>query len=386
MGSPSCKLAELRLANQRSTHTQAAEEAMAEAVASNRNLRTMTLNTRSTRAREQIEKALQANMETMRRQRVEGGAGGAEAAAAAGREEVGGGLIAVEETREEPDALLAAQLSRAKPTAVRRAAHPRTRRRAESAPVGTPEQQQPPPPPPPRMAEKEAAAAPRASAAAEEGSKGAAEADGSEEVEIVRSMTWAPAMKKQQKPGFNIGAAAAQAGTHRLNRVGGGDESRSSLPSRTTAEPAQPAVLLKPTASASLGAARPSDVDKPKSAIDEFKAKAAARAEKGSPQAVRSSGADKPDKPNSALEEFKAKAAARAAGLRDPASSLPDPTTTRVDSPSATRGYAPCAKVGGARRSPSRSSPRLAARQAALDETKASGPKVSTKLRQWPPP
>ena len=142
-------------------------------------------------------------------------------------------------------------------------------------------------------------------------------------------------------------------------------------------------MLLKPTASASLGAARPSDVDKPKSAIDEFKAKAAARAEKGSPQAVRSSGADKP---NSALEEFKAKAAARAAGLRDPASSLPDPTTTRVDSPSATRGYAPCAKVGGARRSPSRSSPRLAARQAALDETKASGPKVSTKLRQWPPP
>ena len=96
MGSPSCKLAELRLANQRSTHTQAAEEAMAEAVASNRNLRTMTLNTRSTRAREQIEKALQANMETMRRQRVEGGAGGGGAAAAAGRGEGGGALIAVE--------------------------------------------------------------------------------------------------------------------------------------------------------------------------------------------------------------------------------------------------------------------------------------------------
>lgn len=64
VASPSCGLLELKLANQRLAVSQAAEETLAEAVATNRLLRTVTIDARSNRARELIVKTMNANIGT----------------------------------------------------------------------------------------------------------------------------------------------------------------------------------------------------------------------------------------------------------------------------------------------------------------------------------
>ena len=62
-------LRELKLASQGQSISQAAEEALAEALASNSTVTKLTLDTRSTRARDLIAKGLLANQERLRRER-----------------------------------------------------------------------------------------------------------------------------------------------------------------------------------------------------------------------------------------------------------------------------------------------------------------------------
>jgi hypothetical protein len=62
-------LRELKLASQGQSISQAAEEALAEALASNSTITKLTLDTRSTRARDLIAKGLLANQERLRRER-----------------------------------------------------------------------------------------------------------------------------------------------------------------------------------------------------------------------------------------------------------------------------------------------------------------------------
>ena len=62
-------LRELKLASQGQSISQAAEEALAEALACNSTITKLTLDTRSTRARDLIAKGLLANQERLRRER-----------------------------------------------------------------------------------------------------------------------------------------------------------------------------------------------------------------------------------------------------------------------------------------------------------------------------
>ena len=66
---PSPPPARSQLASQGQSISQAAEEALAEALASNSTITKLTLDTRSTRARDLIAKGLLANQERLRRER-----------------------------------------------------------------------------------------------------------------------------------------------------------------------------------------------------------------------------------------------------------------------------------------------------------------------------
>lgn len=214
VASPACGLLELRLANQRLAVSQAAEETLAEAVATNRLLRTVTLDARSNRARELIVKTMNANIEEHRRAKRSGAAGPTAQAELSDGEASEPRTAADLRSTEidplataavvNPDAAMAAQLSRAKPAAARRptTAGTRGRRRAEvpadaGEAGGQPTSRARVAPAPPTSADK-----------------------GDGEGEFSRSATWSPATKKAAAtPKVNIGAIAAEAGSRRLQTL-----------------------------------------------------------------------------------------------------------------------------------------------------------------------